>query len=69
MRAFGILKAERTYMGGLLSILIGILLMVFGIFMTFLFPGTKEQQGDNFQIIGIAIGIVSFFIGIGLIVF
>ena len=40
-------------MGGLLSIIIGILLMVFGIFMAFLFPGTKEQQGDSFQVIGI----------------
>ena len=56
-------------MGGLLSIIIGILLMVFGIFMAFLFPGTKEQQGDSFQVIGIVIGIVSFFIGAALIVF
>ena len=56
-------------MGGLLSIIIGILLMVFGIFMTFLFPGTTEQQGEDFSIIGIVIGVIAFFVGIVLIVF
>ncbi len=56
-------------MGGLLSIIIGILLMAFGVFMAFIFPGTTEHQGEDFPIIGIVIGLISFFIGIVLIVF
>jgi len=55
-------------MAGLLSIIIGILLMIFGIFMAFLFPGTTEHQGEGFSIIGIVIGLISFFIGVILIV-
>ncbi len=56
-------------MGDLIGILFGIALMVFGVFMFAFFPGTKSHQGDGFAVLGVVVGIVSFFVGLVLIVF
>ena len=56
-------------MGGILGIIAGIILMLIGIFLIFIFPSTTEHQTEQFSIMGIVIGIVFFFVGLFLIFF
>jgi len=56
-------------MGGILGIIGGIILMLIGIFLIFIFPSTTEHQTEQFSIMGIVIGIVFFFVGLFLIFF
>ena len=55
-------------MFGLAGIAIGVVLIVIGLFMVFLFPGTKEHQPETMSFAGIITGFILLIIG-GLLIF
>ncbi len=48
---------------GLAGIIIGILMILVGFFLVFMFPTTTVHQGEKFGIVGIIMGIVLLMLG------
>lgn len=55
-------------MWGFLGIVVGILLILIGGFLMFLFPGAPEHQTESFSLVGVVLGFILIVIG-GLLIF
>jgi len=50
-------------MFGLIGIVIGILLLLVGIFLVFFFPSTMEHQPPGMSVTGVVLGLVLLVVG------
>ena len=57
------LLKQLVTMFGFVGIIVGILLLIAGVFLVFFFPTTEEHQPVSFGVTGIVIGIVFLIIG------
>ncbi len=48
---------------GLAGIIAGILMLLVGFFLVFLFPTTGEHQTDQFGIVGVVLGVILLLLG------
>ncbi|UCD07198.1 MAG: hypothetical protein JSW41_05230 [Candidatus Aenigmatarchaeota archaeon] len=55
-------------MFGIGGLILGIILILIGLFLTFFFPGTQEHQPPPFGAVGIFLGLILIIIG-GILVF